>query len=204
MPFSLRLAFLPWQGVTLRQGETTTGTNALGLVNNANVDYAKLISNNNIAKRSDVVLHSELQDEVLSKLRVGETKYEMKIHDVMLKDMIRQSEAYKVYLSKECGKGYIKKGEVKLNTRSKKKKGVIKQKKQHITFKDNIVQDKDEATSSPRDTRTPGLNFHDGSSRKQKLVGDSVYIDWLTKSKTVDALDVTMTEHIGHTNVVPQ
>ncbi|GKA17733.1 hypothetical protein Tco_0697570 [Tanacetum coccineum] len=76
-----------------------------------------LSQNNNIAKRFNAVMHSELQDEVLSKLRVatkGETKYGMKIHDVILNDMIRPSDPYK--------------------------------KKQHITFEDNIVQYEDEAT----------------------------------------------------------
>nr|GEV72381.1 reverse transcriptase domain, reverse transcriptase zinc-binding domain protein [Tanacetum cinerariifolium] len=71
--------------------------------------YTKLIidhflsKNNNIAKRSDANMHSELQDEVLHKLRAttkGEMKYEMKIPEAMLNDKIKMPSGYKKYLEK--------------------------------------------------------------------------------------------------------
>nr|GEX27307.1 hypothetical protein [Tanacetum cinerariifolium] len=68
-------------------------------------------SNNDIAKRSDANMHSELQDEVLHKLRVttkGEIKYGIKIPEAMLNDKIKMpSGKSSALVVKTSGKGLM-------------------------------------------------------------------------------------------------
>ncbi|GJX42558.1 hypothetical protein Tco_0257548 [Tanacetum coccineum] len=87
-----------------------------GLVNNANVDYADLIweefkyqitskNHDNLDKRSDSMMHSTKEDEVLAKLKFvskGEStrmpKYGKPIPDVMLSEEIKASANYALEL----------------------------------------------------------------------------------------------------------
>nr|GEU45970.1 hypothetical protein [Tanacetum cinerariifolium] len=104
--------------------------------------------NNTITKRSDAVMHGKSQDEVLSKVRVatkGETKYGMKIPEVMPNDDIKQSVVYKVYVIRGRSKGLMKQGGMVINAGSKQKKATIKKKNLNITLDNNITND-DKAT----------------------------------------------------------
>ncbi|GJY06220.1 ribonuclease H-like domain-containing protein [Tanacetum coccineum] len=84
------------------------------LVNNANMDYAELIweefkykitskKAKNMTKAEKLPYPSVIKTKVLAKGDPkGEPKYGMKIPDVMLSDKIKQSAAYRIYLTK-CG-----------------------------------------------------------------------------------------------------
>ncbi|GKB59027.1 hypothetical protein Tco_0915213 [Tanacetum coccineum] len=127
-----------------------------GIVNSANVDFAELIWED----------FSVGEKERLEKLKYvangeprGKLTFEMPIPKAMMSREIKESNAYVNYLAKYphaqsrtstprkgLGKGYMRKGDMKVNAPTpKKKKDAVPRRSRTIAFADNLLEDQDQA-----------------------------------------------------------